>query len=289
MPDIFLSYSSKDRPAADRVQRTLSALGMDVFWDQQVPPGTDWDTWTRGKLSASKIAIVLWSNHSVQSPSVRHEAMIAQKAGKLLPAMIDGLAPEDFPMGLYLVQTVKLADWASPDSKGMARLVGEVEGWLGRKTSSEAAILAAAPVQLKERHNRMLMMGAAGFVVAAAFGGWLLMQAPAAGSGVSGEKARQWNGVPGFEGIWVAEIQNNCIGFPWTFTPAGNRIHLNFYYPDLRYTTWEVVATSPQVLRRLPDADPRFPGGDTMTVETDGRIRYDGADGAAMCTIKREG
>ena len=59
MPDVFLSYSSKDRAAAQRVQQTLEACGIDVFWDQETPPGQDWDTWIRGKLTACKLAVSL--------------------------------------------------------------------------------------------------------------------------------------------------------------------------------------------------------------------------------------
>ena len=33
MSDVFLSYSSKDRPAAERIEKALTAVGIDVFWD----------------------------------------------------------------------------------------------------------------------------------------------------------------------------------------------------------------------------------------------------------------
>ena len=136
MADVFLSYSSKDRAAAERVQAALTAKGVDVFWDQETPPGQDWDTWIRTKLSTCKVAIVLWSRASVKSENVRHEAIVARKAGKLLPASIDPLEPEDFPMGLYIVQAVNLIDWRSDTSKGVARLVAEIEARLGRAPST---------------------------------------------------------------------------------------------------------------------------------------------------------
>lgn len=133
MPDIFLSYSSKDRGAADKIQQLLTARGYDVFWDQETPPGVDWDTWIRSKLTNCKAAIVLWSKASIASPNVRHEAIVARDAGKLIPAMIENLTPEDFPMGLYLLQGVQLQDWRNPDAKGMHRLLAEVETRLGTR------------------------------------------------------------------------------------------------------------------------------------------------------------
>lgn len=142
MADVFLSYSSKDRAAAQRVQEALSARGIDVFWDQATPPGQDWDTWIRSKLANSKVAIVLWSRESVKSDNVRHEALVARKAKKLLPAMIDPIAAEDLPMGLYVVQATNLTDWRNAESAGMARLVAEVENRVGRRRPD--AIQAAA-------------------------------------------------------------------------------------------------------------------------------------------------
>jgi len=56
-------------------------------------------SWIRSKLSTCKIAIVLWSRASVKSENVRHEVIVARKAGKLLPASIDTLEPEDFSDG----------------------------------------------------------------------------------------------------------------------------------------------------------------------------------------------
>src|ERR1700749_3020949 len=114
MADVFLSYSSTDRPAAERGEKALTAAGVDVFWDQEVPVGQDWDTWLRSKLQGARVAVVLWSKASIASPNVRHEAMIARDAKKLVPTMIEALTPEDFPMGLYLLQTVALQDWRNP-------------------------------------------------------------------------------------------------------------------------------------------------------------------------------
>lgn len=147
MADVFLSYSSRDRAAAQRVQEALSARGIDVFWDQQTPPGQDWDTWIRAKLSNCKVAVVLWSKASVTSDNVRHEALVARKAKKLLPAMIDAIEAEDLPMGLYMVQTTNLTDWRSAESAGLARLVAEVEARVGKRTPGAAPVSTPQPAR----------------------------------------------------------------------------------------------------------------------------------------------
>lgn len=155
MADVFLSYSSKDRPTAEAVQKAMAARGFDVFWDQQVPAGTDWDTWIRAKLSGAKVVVVLWSRASIASQNVRHEAMIGQNAHKLIPVMIDAIAPEDMPMGLYLVQGVQLLDWRNPASANLDRLGNEIAARLGQpapapkaKPSSGAPMIVGALVVL---------------------------------------------------------------------------------------------------------------------------------------------
>ena len=145
MADVFLSYSSRDRAAEERVQEALTARGIDVFWDQATPPGQDWDTWIRSKLANCKVAIVLWSRDSVKSDNVRHEALVARKAKKLLPAMIDSIEAEDLPMGLYVVQATNMTDWRNPDSAGLARLVAEVENRVGKRTPGAIQTASSQP------------------------------------------------------------------------------------------------------------------------------------------------
>jgi len=181
MADVFLSYSSKDRAAAERVQQALTARGIDVFWDQATPPGVDWDTWIRAKLSDCKAAIVLWSKESIKSPNVRHEAIVARDGGKLVPAMIDTFAPEDFPMGLYLVQGAQLQDWRNPESKGVAQLVREIEKRLGLEVTPEAAAPQKPEPTKAARNTRVLLLGMAGLVVAVAVGAWWIVQNSKAG------------------------------------------------------------------------------------------------------------
>lgn len=124
--DVFLSYSRQDSARARQIERGLTAAGYVVFWDQVTPPGADWDTWIRGKLSAARTVVVLWSKASISSPNVRHEAVIGRDAGKLVPVLLDPLSPPDFPMGLYLVQSVALSGWQGDagDSEFQRLLIG---------------------------------------------------------------------------------------------------------------------------------------------------------------------
>jgi TIR domain len=150
MTDIFLSYSSKDRDRVQLIRDALGEHGFDVFWDQTLPVGIDWDTWIRQHLTKAKCALIVWSKNSIASDNVRHEATIAKRQGKLLAVLIDDLDPEEFPMGLYASQCAKLALWSGdPHEDAWLKLQREVETkltplWVKQSIDQlEAEIVAA--------------------------------------------------------------------------------------------------------------------------------------------------
>ncbi|MDH4154538.1 MAG: toll/interleukin-1 receptor domain-containing protein [Nitrospira sp.] len=67
MSDIFLSYSSHDRPWVERLANTLEAHGWSVWWDRAISTGGSFNTEIRRELSAAQCAIVVWSEQSVDS------------------------------------------------------------------------------------------------------------------------------------------------------------------------------------------------------------------------------
>lgn len=129
MADVFLSYAREDRAMAERVARGLDAMGLDTFWDTEIPPGKTWADYIEGKLSACRVVIVLWSEHSTKSQWVREEARMGRDHAKLIPAMIDG-APA--PFGFGEVQAADLSSWNGntndPRWTRFASAVGQAAG-----------------------------------------------------------------------------------------------------------------------------------------------------------------
>jgi TIR domain len=164
MTDIFFSYSSRDRDRVQPVHDRLAAHGFDVFWDQSVPSGLNWDSWIRQHLGRAKCALVFWSAASVLSDNVVHEATVAKQQGKLLPIMLDPLNAEQFPMGLYTVQAAKLTAWTGDVTDAhFERLVESLEErltplWLRRRFDRLEAELVAerARREATERRDRTL-------------------------------------------------------------------------------------------------------------------------------------
>jgi uncharacterized membrane protein YhaH (DUF805 family) len=108
MADVFISYSREDHPKAEQVARALGALGLQCFWDAEIPPGKTWADYIESKLDESRSVVVLWSQHSTRSQWVREEARMGREKAKLIPVMIDGSPP---PFGFGEVQAADLSTW----------------------------------------------------------------------------------------------------------------------------------------------------------------------------------
>lgn len=108
MADVFISYAREDRARADQVARGLAALGLESFWDSEIPPGQTWADYTEEKLTSCKVVVVLWSQHSTKSHWVREEARMGRDKAKLIPAMIDNVP---MPFGFGEVQAANLSTW----------------------------------------------------------------------------------------------------------------------------------------------------------------------------------
>jgi hypothetical protein len=164
MADIFFSYSSLDRDRVRPIYQALSEQGFDIFWDQSVPAGTDWDRWIRQHLNDAKCAIVFWSVNSVASDNVRHEATVAKQRGKLVPVLLDPLTAEQFPMGSYSTQGANLSAWSGEiEDVEWSKIQRELEArltpiWLRRIVDRlEAELIAErARREAADRRDRAL-------------------------------------------------------------------------------------------------------------------------------------
>jgi hypothetical protein len=167
MTDVFFSYSSKDRELVRPIRDALSRLGFDVFWDQAVPAGADWDTWIRANLGKATCAVVLWSANSVASDNVRHEATVAKDQEKLVPVLLEPIASGQFPIGLYYRQAANLAQWRGDErhpewvklqSEIEAKLRAQVPLWQQRTLHTVDAELMAERARVKAAETRAIAL-----------------------------------------------------------------------------------------------------------------------------------
>lgn len=112
MPDVFISYSRKDRPIAEAIAAQLGKLGLDVWWDRDLLAGEDYRKKTAGIIAQVAVTIVIWSRRSVDSEWVVGEASAARERKILLPVSADGVTP---PLDFRSFNTIDMSAWAPGD------------------------------------------------------------------------------------------------------------------------------------------------------------------------------
>ncbi len=87
MPDIFISYSSKDREQAEQLTQLLASAGLSVWIDQSgIEVSTSWSKEIVQAIDGCKAFIVLLSPNSILSNNVVKEvSLAAEQRKKILP------------------------------------------------------------------------------------------------------------------------------------------------------------------------------------------------------------
>lgn len=159
---LFISYKRSDKDTATKVEQGLRSAGFDVWWDERLQTGQRWSEEIDRALLDAAAVVVLWSDQSVQSEWVRHEASIAKIRNVLAHAVIDNSeAPELFSA----IQSANLSDWdGSHDEPVFLRFVEGIRSLIRRNTL--------------RRWYRTTMISFAGFIAASVliFGGYRLQE-----------------------------------------------------------------------------------------------------------------
>jgi len=127
---VFLSYSRADRALASEVARGLRQLGVDVWWDEDMP-GVDWQEELARQINQLDVVLVLWTPASLKSQNVRDEARLGLQTEKLVNALA-GLAAPPFPFDRY--NGLPLDGWRPVEPHaGWSRLVQTLEDRLAQR------------------------------------------------------------------------------------------------------------------------------------------------------------
>jgi hypothetical protein len=127
MSGIFLAYSRADRELAYLLVRRLRGLGVEVWWDEDMP-GVDWqDELARKALELAGV-LVLWTPNSTASRHVKDEARLARENDKLIN-VVAGVPQPPFPYDA--VNGLPLDGWTGREPhNGWSRTVQTVEDLL---------------------------------------------------------------------------------------------------------------------------------------------------------------
>lgn len=176
MSSVFISYAREDAEKARSIAVALEQAGHGVWWDLHVRGGAQFSKAIEEALNAADAVVVLWSEHSVESPWVRDEAAAGRDGGRLVPVSLDETAP---PLGFRQYQTIALSGWSGRGRPPrIDELVAAIEGLeQGGRQSAAAAPRAMRPAGRGRRRWLLAATAIAAAAVAAAVLVWKPWQA----------------------------------------------------------------------------------------------------------------
>src|SRR6266568_2658316 len=108
MADIFISYKTEDRPRAGQFVKALRSQEWEVWWDQEILPGQNWDDEITRNLSRARCIVVLWSQACARSEWIEDETLNGLGSDILVPVLLDD-AP--LPWVYRRIQAISLKMW----------------------------------------------------------------------------------------------------------------------------------------------------------------------------------
>jgi uncharacterized membrane protein YhaH (DUF805 family) len=141
MPGIFLSYSRSDRMLAEQIIRGLRGIGVEVWWDEDMP-GVNWQQELERQIKEMAAVVVVWTEHSSASNNVRDEARLGLNSDKLVNVITDVAQP---PFPFDRVNALPLDGWTGrAPHHGWTRLVQTIEAMLVRAGGATPGALISA-------------------------------------------------------------------------------------------------------------------------------------------------
>lgn len=150
--DVFLSYKRED---ATRVRKLVAAMreaGLDVWWDEDIPPSAPWEATIEKALADAKAVIVCWSPTSVTSENVRSEARVAREDGRLIQVFLEPCRP---PLFFGERQGVDLSKWRGDADDPRIRTIAETARKIaaGERVETDVSTVSGARPQSGGRRS----------------------------------------------------------------------------------------------------------------------------------------
>lgn len=139
--DVFVSYARTDTARARMIRDRLTALGLTVFFDTEgIDTGEEFPVIIDRAVKSAKCVLGLWSRNAFAGRWVRIESRIGLDQNKLVPALLDGMRPEELPAEFYNVNVVSLADFNGQEGhEGWQRILRTIGKRIGRSDLAGAS------------------------------------------------------------------------------------------------------------------------------------------------------
>lgn len=125
--DVFISYSSKDKPIADGICANLEAAGLRCWIaPRDIGPGEEWPKAITNAIAKSQVMVLVFSSNSNASSDVGREIVLAASHNLIIiPFKIENVEPEPGKQ-YYLAQTHWLEAMNPPTKAQIRSLVDRV-------------------------------------------------------------------------------------------------------------------------------------------------------------------
>jgi hypothetical protein len=147
--DVFISYSSLDKPTADAACAMLESLGIRCWIaPRDIMPGSEYGAAIVEAIHQSRVLVLVFSSHANQSPQIGREVERAVSKGiPIVPLRIENITPTQSLE--YFIGTVHWLDALTPPVEQHLHRLGEAVRALLRIDSpaADGAAAAATPVR----------------------------------------------------------------------------------------------------------------------------------------------
>jgi hypothetical protein len=123
--DVFISYSSKDKPIADAICATMENNGVRCWIaPRDIRPGADWGESIIHAIAASRVFVLVLSHAANASPQIKREVERAVSHGlPIIPYRIEDVMPAESLE--YFVSTTHWLDAFTPPMEQHARYLAD--------------------------------------------------------------------------------------------------------------------------------------------------------------------
>jgi hypothetical protein len=135
--DVFISYASQDKPAADAACATLEAHGIRCWIaPRDILAGTGWGEAIVNAIHQSQVMVLVFSSHANESPHIRREVDRAVTKGvPIIPVRIEDVVPVKALE--YYMSSVHWLDALTPPLEAHLNLLADKVHVLLRKQAEE--------------------------------------------------------------------------------------------------------------------------------------------------------
>jgi len=134
--DVFISFAFPDKDAAAKIYACLKSNGINPFWCEDLTAGQDYPQLLGEAVRNSKSFLLVVSNSSDNSATVRKETTIAHNNKKtIIPVRIEDILPKNLE---YLIANSLFFDaFPQPLEQHLPRLTSDIKKIVGSKTEKK--------------------------------------------------------------------------------------------------------------------------------------------------------